>query len=163
MIKKKTDDVVVSEPVKAEVSEVKVDSAKQNTVEVKEEVKIEEKPKDNNVVSFVKPTVQQPVQQTQYQAQVQRPQVQYNQPAPVQTETIVGALEIMQDGQGFVRPKFIPTNRDAFIGSMQIRRYGLRAGDMILGAAKAPKENEKYWAMTRIDKVNGLDLAEASK
>ncbi|MDD4135989.1 MAG: transcription termination factor Rho [Candidatus Shapirobacteria bacterium] len=155
MIKKKTDDVVVSEPVKAEVSEVKVNSVKQ---EVKEEVKAEEIKKDNNVVSFVKPTVQQP------QVQPSKPQIpRYNPPAPVQTETIIGALEVMQDGQGFVRPKFIPTSRDAFIGSMQIRRYRLRAGDMILGQAKAPKENEKYWAMTRIDKVNDLDLAKVQK
>ncbi|MDP4009891.1 MAG: transcription termination factor Rho [Candidatus Shapirobacteria bacterium] len=73
-------------------------------------------------------------------------------------EPIVGALEIMQDGQGFVRPKFTPTIKDAFIGSMQIRRYGLRVGDMITGMAKAPKENEKYWALTRIDKVNDMEL-----
>jgi transcription termination factor Rho len=146
MLKKKTDDVVVAEPIKVEVPEVKV-----------EEIKIEEvKPKDNNAVVFVKPNVpQQPQRPVQ---QPVRPQVQYNQQPTVATESIIGALEIMQDGQGFVRPKFTPTPKDAFIGSMQIRRYGLRAGDMILGAAKAPKENEKYWAMTRIDKVNGLDL-----
>lgn len=76
-------------------------------------------------------------------------------------EPIVGALEIMQDGQGFVRPKFTPTIKDAFIGSMQIRRYGLRVGDMITGMAKAPKENEKYWALTRIDKVNDMELGAA--
>ncbi len=128
MPKKKTDEVIVAEPVKVEV------------------------PKDNNVVSFVRPVQQQP-----------RPQIQYAPPVGVPTESILGALEIMQDGQGFVRPKFIPTPRDAFIGSMQIRRYGLRVGDMILGAAKPPKENEKYWAMTRIDKVNGLDLAQVQK
>ena len=146
MPKKKNDEVVVVEPVKVETPPVVI-------------------PKDNNTVSFVK---EQPkIQPVQAQPQVrppfqpQRPQVHYAPPTPVQTESIEGALEIMQDGQGFVRPKFIPNNRDAFIGSMQIRRYGLRAGDMILGAAKAPKENEKYWAMTRIDKVNGMDLAQA--
>jgi transcription termination factor Rho len=153
MPKKKTDDVVV-EPV----------SPKQNVTPVIEEKPdiqpVEIKPKDNNAVSFVKPIVTQQPQPVQQQT---RPQVQYAPPVGVPTESILGALEIMQDGQGFVRPKFIPTPRDAFIGSMQIRRYGLRVGDMILGAAKPPKENEKYWAMTRIDKVNGLDLAQVQK
>ncbi|MDD4410215.1 MAG: transcription termination factor Rho [Candidatus Shapirobacteria bacterium] len=176
MPKKKTDEVIVVEPVIVQnppVSAVAETPSLENGGQKNEPIKTEIKPKDNNVVSFVKssyaPTglqkdmpVQQPqIQRPQYQPQqAPRPQVHYAPPAPVQTETIEGALEIMQDGQGFVRPKFIPNNRDAFIGSMQIRRYGLRAGDMILGAAKAPKENEKYWAMTRIDKVNGLDLAQ---
>jgi len=132
----------------------------------------------NNAVSFVKSSFaeatagqarsgQQPVQPVRqsYQAparsqpQQVRPQVSYGQ--PVVTELISGILEIMQDGSGFVRPNFLPNGKDAYIASMQIRRYGLRAGDMIVGAAKKPKENEKYWAMTRIDKVNEMDLASA--
>ena len=165
MPKKKTDDIVV-EPVKIEAPEIKQEIAPvvvaESPVEEKAVVK-----KDNNAVVFVKPV--QPaqvahapqIQRPQYQAP--RPQTQYNPPAPVQTESILGALEIMQDNNGFVRPKFIPSVKDAFISSMQIRRYGLRAGDMILGEAKAPKENEKYWAMTRIDKVNDLDLSQALK
>jgi len=160
MPKKKTNDVVVVQPtlVSAVVEPVVVQNPPVSAV-------VEPK-KDNNAVVFVKPVQVQ----TQAQPQVQRPQyqaprlqTQYNPPAPVQTESIVGALEIMQDNNGFVRPKFIPSFKDAFISSMQIRRYGLRAGDMILGEAKAPKENEKYWAMTRIDKVNDLDLSQALK
>ena len=178
MLKKKTDDssvvpvelqndkVVVEPVVKQNSSVTKVTSPLEKRETSKEEIK----PKDNNAAVFVKPTVATEAKteapKTVYVQQTpptqaprpSQPQVRYNPPAPIQTETIVGALEIMQDGQGFVRPKFIPTIRDAFIGSMQIRRYGLRAGDMILGQAKAPKENEKYWAMTRIDKVNDLDL-----
>jgi transcription termination factor Rho len=67
----------------------------------------------------------------------------------------------MQDNSGFVRPNFNPNGKDAYIASMQIRRYGLRAGDMIVGAAKKTKEMKNIWAMTRIDKVNGMDLASA--
>lgn len=74
-------------------------------------------------------------------------------------EPIRGVLEVMSDGQGFVRPKFNPTPQDAFIAAMQIRRYGLKAGDMIVGTAKAPKDGEKYWGLTRIDKVNDMDVA----
>lgn len=82
---------------------------------------------------------------------------------PVRLEVIQGVLEIMPEGQGFIRPKFNPGQKDAVIASMQIRRYNLRAGDMVLGVAKAPKENEKYWALVRIDKVNGESLTEAQK
>lgn len=143
------------EPVKVEVPEVK---------EVVEEVK----PKDNNTVSFVKPSYTKasegqgrvaPVVQ-QVQNQVQRPH--FTPPVNnVVTQPISGILEIVQDGSGFVRPNFLPNGKDAYIGSMQIRRYGLRAGDLIVGVAKMPKENEKYWAMTRIDKVNDGELVAA--
>ena len=74
-----------------------------------------------------------------------------------------GILEIMQDGTGFVRPKFLPNHHDAVIGAMQVRRYGLRPGDHILGVAKAPKDGEKFWGMVRIDKVNEIDPVAALK
>ena len=80
-----------------------------------------------------------------------------------QMEMLSGVLEIMQDGAGFVRPKFLPNHHDAVIGAMQVRRYGLRPGDYILGVAKAPKDGEKYWGMVRIDKVNEIDPVAALK
>ena len=82
---------------------------------------------------------------------------------PMRLEMVTGVLEIMQDGQGFVRPKFNPGYKDAVIASMQIRRYGLRVGDMVTGVAKAPKNGEKYWGLVRIDKINGLELRAAQK
>ena len=81
--------------------------------------------------------------------------------SPMKLEMITGVLEIMQDGQGFVRPRFNPSYKDAVIASMQIRKYGLRVGDMVTGVAKAPKDGEKYWGLVRIDKVNGLELSAA--
>lgn len=86
--------------------------------------------------------------------------VQVNNPM---VEPITGVLEVMNDGSGFVRPKFVPGPKDAYIPSMQIRKYGLRIGDMIVGAAKAPRETEKYWAMVKIDRVNGMELAAAMR
>ncbi len=77
-------------------------------------------------------------------------------------EPIIGVLDVVSDGSGFVRPKFTPSARDAYVPSQQIRKYGLRAGDMIVGAAKAPKEGEKYWGMIRIDRVNEVGLMEAA-
>ena len=151
-------------------------------------LKKEEKSVGNNTVSFVKPSFASselrngipsdpkepqkvmPVQQTQMQRPVQpqqpiRPQVPHYSPPVSNTvvEAISGILEIMSDGSGFVRPNFLPNGKDAYIPSMQIRRYGLRAGDLIVGAAKKPKENEKYWAITRIDKVNEGDLGSAMR
>jgi len=82
---------------------------------------------------------------------------------PMRLEMITGVLEIMSDGMGFVRPQFNPGHKDAMIGSMQIRRYGLRVGDMVTGVAKAPKGGEKYWGLVRIDKINELDLAAAQR
>lgn len=78
-------------------------------------------------------------------------------------EMVTGALDIMPDGQGFVRPKFTPSPKDAFLAQIQVRKYSLRPGDMVTGVAKAPKSGEKYWGMVRLDKINGLDLAEAQR
>lgn len=171
---------IKTEPVSQSVSQPVSLSASQKVEEVQSEREKSLVTKNNNAVSFVKPSfakategqsqvTPQPVQPVRqnYQAPVRpqpqqvRPQVTYQAQPVVVTELISGILEIMQDGSGFVRPNFLPNGKDAYIASMQIRRYGLRAGDLIAGAAKKPKENEKYWAMTRIDKVNEMDLASA--
>lgn len=138
---------------------------------VKEKDQSVDSSNDKNVVSFVKsssapselrndvPSSGHTVKPVIPQRPVMAKPV-YTQPTVV-TEPISGILEIMPDNSGFVRPNFLPNGKDAYIASMQIRRYGLRAGDLIVGVAKKPKENEKYWAMTRIDKVNEGDLASA--
>ena len=147
------------------VAEPKIDKTVTEISEVKK-VEPEKAPiietKSNNPVSFVKPqtTVQAVRPQKPMPVRMPvRPAVNYTQ--TVVTEPIVGVLEIMPDGSGFVRPNFLPNGKDAFIAAVQIRRYGLRAGDMITGAAKKPKEGEKYWVMVRIEKVNEGDLASA--
>lgn len=114
--------------------------------------------KSNNRVMIVKKTAEESVEKPV----INRPVIEKNE-NPMRLEMITGVLEIMQDGQGFVRPKFNPSPRDAVIASMQIRRYGLRVGDMVTGVAKAPKDNEKYWGLVRIDKINGLELAAAQR
>lgn len=161
-----------AEEIKAEIPKAEMPEVKAPEAEVKEVAKegtqTSEIPKtedksrvsvvrsndSKNNVSFVKPSYQNENRQ--------RPNRNTNQAQPqvsnVPVEPIVGALDVMPDGQGFVRPKFTPNHRDAYLAAMQIRRYGLRAGDIIVGSAKAPKEGEKYWGMTRIDKVNGMEL-----
>ena len=119
------------------------------------EVKMDEK--NNNRVGLSQPMVAAPSAPVMV-----KPVVTASANAP-QMEMLSGILEIMQDGTGFVRPKFLPNHHDAVIGAMQVRRYGLRPGDHILGVAKAPKDGEKFWGMVRIDKVNEIDPVAALK
>lgn len=90
-----------------------------------------------------------------------QPQKRQIQNAPrIVAQPIAGYLDIMPDKNGVVRPKFVPSNRDAHLPSSQIKRLNLRYGDLISGFARPPKRDEKNWGMVRIDKVNGQDLSE---
>lgn len=74
-----------------------------------------------------------------------------------------GVLEIMQDGIGFLRaPSLLPGPQDVYVSQSQVRRFGLRTGDMVIGQVRPPKESEKYFGLLRVEAVNGLD-PEASK
>src|SRR3990167_1608229 len=75
--------------------------------------------------------------------------------AGLPTETITGVLDVTPDGHGVLRPKFRPSMEDVYIASSQIRRFGLRPGDMVAGPARRPKEGERYWGLLKIDTVNG--------
>ena len=170
MVKKKINDLNPSAPTVVVAPEVKVEAVApvQNpsvATEVatspleKGELKAEPEKTTNRVgITPIKPIIE-PVRAV-YQAP-QMPKININ-PVPQQSnvkmELITGALDVMPDGQGFVRPKFTPSPKDAFLAQMQIRKYSLRPGDLVVGVAKAPVNGEKHWAMVRIDKVNGLDL-----
>jgi transcription termination factor Rho len=69
-----------------------------------------------------------------------------------------GVLEILDDGIGFLRSDhFLPGDDDIYVSQSQIRRFGLRTGDMVIGQVRAPKESEKYYGLIRVEAVNGLD------
>ncbi len=76
-----------------------------------------------------------------------------------------GVLEIVEDDKqnmGFLRSRnYLPGPDDIYVSSSQIRRLGLRNGDMVLGQVRVPKENEKYYSLLRVESVNGMspDLA----
>ncbi len=72
----------------------------------------------------------------------------------VPTEEVSGMLDIMGEGHGFLRPKYVPSDRDVYISASQIRRFGLRAGDFVEGAARQPKENERYFGLLQVNKIN---------
>jgi transcription termination factor Rho len=69
-----------------------------------------------------------------------------------------GVLEIVQDGIGFLRSDhLLPGPEDVYVSQSQIRRFGLRTGDMVVGQVRPPKETEKYYGLLRVEAVNGLD------
>ena len=73
----------------------------------------------------------------------------------VPTEEVSGILDIMSEGHGFLRPKYIPSDRDVYISASQIRRFNLRPGDLVEGKARPPKETERYFGLLQVDTVNG--------
>ena len=71
------------------------------------------------------------------------------------TEEVKGYLDLQPEGHGFLRPKFVPSNRDIYISQSQIRRFALRGGDLVEGVARPPKDNERYYGLLKVEKVNG--------
>lgn len=75
-----------------------------------------------------------------------------------------GVLEIVQDGIGFLRRgDMLPSPKDIYVSQSQIRRFGLRTGDMVIGRIRPPKDSEKYFGLLRVEAVNGLDPELAKK
>ena len=68
-----------------------------------------------------------------------------------------GALEILQDGFGFLRSpeaNYLPGPDDIYTSPSQVRRFGLRTGDTVEGRIRAPKDGERYFAMLKVDSIN---------
>ncbi|MBE6420666.1 MAG: transcription termination factor Rho [Elusimicrobiaceae bacterium] len=71
-----------------------------------------------------------------------------------------GVLEILPDGFGFLRAvenNYLAGGEDIYVSPSQIKRFGLRKGDTIEGLIRPPKDNERYFAMLQVQKVNGLE------
>ncbi|MBI5916342.1 MAG: transcription termination factor Rho [Bacteroidetes bacterium] len=71
-----------------------------------------------------------------------------------------GILEMMPDGYGFLRSadyNYLTSPDDIYVSPSQIKLFGLRTGDTVRGAIRPPKEGEKYFALLRVSKINGLD------
>ena len=74
-----------------------------------------------------------------------------------------GVLEILPDGFGFLRSEennYLAGGEDIYVSPSQIKRLGLRKGDTIEGLIRPPKDNERYFAMLQVQKVNGVDSAQ---
>jgi transcription termination factor Rho len=73
-----------------------------------------------------------------------------------------GILDVVDEGYGFMRRHgLLPSSEDVYVSSSQVRRFGLRIGDRVAGAVRAPREQEKYWGLLRVDSVNGADIETA--
>lgn len=73
-----------------------------------------------------------------------------------------GVLEIMPDGYGFLRSSdynYLNSPDDVYVSQSQIKLFGLKTGDTVRGAIRPPKEGEKYFPLTKVDKINGRDPA----
>ena len=71
-----------------------------------------------------------------------------------------GVLEIMGEGYGFLRSSdynYLSSPDDVYVSQSQIRLFGLKTGDTVLGFVRPPKEGEKYFPLIKIEKLNGLD------
>ena len=70
-----------------------------------------------------------------------------------------GTLEVLPDGFGFLRSpdtSYLASTDDIYISPAQIRRFNLHTGDTIEGEVRTPKDNERYFALVKVEKVNGL-------
>jgi len=78
---------------------------------------------------------------------------------PQQNTTVCGGiLEIMADGYGFLRQNtLLPSPSDIYVSQSQIRRFGLRLGDMVMGQGRPARVGEKYISLLRIESVNGMN------
>ena len=71
---------------------------------------------------------------------------------------VEGILEIADDGFGFLRfDNFLTSNKDIYVSNSQIRRFGLRTGDKILGITRKPRAGERFGALLYVKSVNGMD------
>lgn len=71
-----------------------------------------------------------------------------------------GVLDMMTDGYGFLRSSdyhYLASPDDIYVSQSQIRLFGLKTGDTVLGMVRPPKEGEKYFPLIKISKINGLD------
>jgi len=71
-----------------------------------------------------------------------------------------GVLDIMQDGYGFLRSSdynYLSSPDDIYVSQSQIRLFGLKTGDTVLGVVRPPKEGEKYFPLIKVHKINGQD------
>ncbi|MCB1952821.1 MAG: Rho termination factor N-terminal domain-containing protein, partial [Rhodocyclaceae bacterium] len=76
-----------------------------------------------------------------------------------------GVLEVLPDGFGFLRSpeaSYLAGTDDIYVSPSQVRRFNLHTGDTIEGEIRTPKDGERYFAMVKVDKING-ELPEACK
>ena len=76
----------------------------------------------------------------------------------------VGILEVLADGYGFIRSdNFLPGENDVYVSPSQIRRFGLKTGDILRGNTRIKSQNEKFSALLYVKSINGMSPSESSR
>ena len=74
--------------------------------------------------------------------------------------TAEGVLEIMQEGYGFLRSSdydYLSSPDDVYVGQSQIKAFALKTGDTVRGKVRPPREGEKFFPLTKVEMINGLE------
>jgi transcription termination factor Rho len=75
-----------------------------------------------------------------------------------------GILDLLPDGYGFMRTSgYLPGPDDIYVSMSQVRKHQLRKGDVVTGKVRQPKDNEKYWALLEVEKVNDIDVDDVTE
>ncbi|MGE5370485.1 MAG: transcription termination factor Rho [Solirubrobacterales bacterium] len=75
-----------------------------------------------------------------------------------------GILEVLPDGYGFLRPfAYVPSQDDIYVSPSQIRKFDLKTGDKVAGQVRPPKDNERFFALLKVESVNEFPPEEASR
>ena len=78
--------------------------------------------------------------------------------------TVNGIIEVMPDGYGFIRSRnYLPGDEDVYVSPSQIRRFGLKKGDILTGNTRIKTQSEKFSALLYLTKINGVTPAEAMR
>lgn len=143
--------------------------------------------RDYSQQGYQQPSYQQGYQQQSYQAAYEqqseesfrrpdRPEGYYNKEYGTSNPAVPGlleggecgdcegVLEVLPDGYGFLRSdNYLPGNKDIYVSIAQIRRFGLRTGDLVTGKTRPSKEGERFLALLYITAINGIDPEEAMR
>jgi transcription termination factor Rho len=69
-----------------------------------------------------------------------------------------GILEIMSEGIGFLRAtNYRISDQDVYVSQAQLRKYDLRAGDLVIGQVRPPRESERHFGLLKVESINGLE------
>ncbi|MBK9257384.1 MAG: transcription termination factor Rho [Saprospiraceae bacterium] len=160
----------VETPVETET--IKPENTAQKSIEEPATAEPRQESRDNREPRFNKYNSGRPPHphQNEYKKPNQNPN-QYNKPEPKDEEPKFtpdldgvieseGILELMTDGYGFLRSSdynYLSSPDDIYVSPSQIKLFGLKTGDTVLGAIRPPKEGEKYFALLRVSRINGLE------
>lgn len=154
------------QPAKAEEEKKEAPASEKETVQKEESVEEKPAPESNS-------------ERPEYKKRVRRRTAREEEPAPssnapeqgresegkfdIELDGIVegeGILEMMPDGYGFLRSSdynYLTSPDDIYVSPSQIKLFGLKTGDTVRGAIRPPKEGEKYFALLRVSRINGLE------